>query len=82
MLGVADEVRIFIVHDLGWNGGPEQVTDDLPLIREGGLDSLGILNLVEFLESSYDIAIDDSEIVPEHFGSITDIEKFVLSKKA
>jgi acyl carrier protein len=82
MFGVADKVRTFIVDDIGWRGTAEQLTDDLPLIREGALDSLGILSLVEFLESTYNIVIDDSEIVPEHFGTLTDIEKFVMSKKA
>ena len=81
MRGVADEVRTFIIGDLGWNGTAEQITDDLPLIREGVLDSIGILTLVQFLESTYCIAIEDGEIVPEHFGTLVDIEKLVLSKQ-
>jgi acyl carrier protein len=82
MLGAADKVRTFIVEDLGWSGTAEQLTDDLPLIREGALDSLGILTLIEFLESTYNIAIEDREIVPDHFGNLAAIEKFVLSKTA
>ncbi len=82
MLGVAEEVRQFIVDDLGWDGDADELTDDRQLIRDGALDSIGILSLVEFLESTYGITIDDSEIVPDHFGSLAHIEQFVRSKKA
>lgn len=81
MQNVADRVRHFIVDDLGWEGTLDELTDDLPLIQSGTLDSLGILTLVEFLESSYSITIEDNEIVSAHLGSLTSIERYVKSKQ-
>jgi acyl carrier protein len=80
MQSVADRVRRFIVDDLGWPGTADELTDDLPLIQAAVLDSLGILTLVEFLESNYSIAIEDGEIVPAHLGSLAGIERYVNSK--
>jgi acyl carrier protein len=73
-------VRGFIITDLGWTGTADQLTDDLLLIDEGALDSLGIVNLVSFLESSYGITVEDNEIVPANLGSLTSIERYVGQK--
>jgi acyl carrier protein len=80
MQSVVDEVRAFIVNSLGWHGSADQLTDDLQLIQAGVLDSIGILSLVEFLESNYHITVQDSEIIAAHLGSLTGIEQFVKSK--
>jgi len=81
MPSVADRVRRFIIDDLGWAGEADELADDLPLIRAGVLDSIGILTLVQFLESTYGIIVDDGEIVSAHLGSLASIERFVQSKK-
>jgi acyl carrier protein len=80
MQSVLDKVRCFIVDNLGWEGGADQLTDDLPLIQAGVLDSLGIITLVEFLESSYQITVEDRDIIPAHLGSLASIERYVKSK--
>jgi acyl carrier protein len=78
---VAERVRQFVIDDLGWEGTIDQLTDDLPLIHEGVLDSLGILTLVTFLESAYGMEVEDSEILPANLGTIGNIERYVLAKK-
>ena len=82
MQSVIDRVRGFIIDNLGWEGSADELTDDLPLIQAGVLDSLGILTLVEFLESNYGITIEDREIVPANLGSLASIEQYVKSKSA
>jgi acyl carrier protein len=82
MQSVADRVRYFIVDNLGWEDDAGQLTDDLPLIQAGVLDSLGILTLVEFLESHYHITVEDRDIVPAHLGSLASIEQFVQTKSS
>ena len=81
MQSIPDRVRGFIVDNLGWEDA-DQLTDDLPLIQAGVLDSLGILTLVEFLESNYHIRIEDSEIIPANLGSLASIEQLVKSKSS
>lgn len=82
MQKVADRVRQFILDDLGWEGTVGILTADLPLIQSGVLDSLGIVTLVEFLESNYGITVEDSEIVSAHLGSLASIERYVKQKVA
>ena len=82
MQRIADRVRQFIMDDLGWEGSINLLTDDLELIHSGVLDSLGIVTLVEFLESNYNILVEDNEIISAHLGNLASIEQYVRWKVA
>jgi acyl carrier protein len=73
---IAPRVRTFIKDEIlqGEDGLVE--TDDSPLL-DGALDSVGLLQLVAFLEEEFDIQIDDAEIVPDHFSTVANIEELV-----
>ncbi len=55
--------------------------DSQSLLESGVLDSTSVLELLAFLEETFDITIDDEEIVPENLDSIQNIVQFVESKK-
>jgi acyl carrier protein len=74
-LVTTERVRDFIVTELRWDGPPSELTDDYPLLQTGVIDSLGLFRLVEFLESEYGIQIDDTELVPENFATLSSIVK-------
>ncbi|MBF0443191.1 MAG: acyl carrier protein [Oligoflexales bacterium] len=50
------------------------------LLGKGIIDSSGILELVEFLESSFNIQVKDDEIIPDNLDSIEKIGAFVARK--
>jgi acyl carrier protein len=56
--------------------------DDDPLVEEGIIDSTGILELVEFLESHFGVEVSEAETVPENLGSISSLTRFVMSKRS
>ena len=70
-------IRALLVDDLQWQDDPNELTDDLPLIANHVIDSLGLLRLVERLESEFRIKIADEEVVASNFGSIAQIADFV-----
>ena len=45
------------------------------------IDSTGVLELVGFLEETYEIRIDDDELVPENLDTIDNIVRFVEQKR-
>ena len=57
-----------------------EARDDL--VAQGILDSMGILQLVTFLEQEFRITIGDDDILPENFASLENIERFVQAKRA
>lgn len=50
------------------------------LLESGILDSLGILDLVAFVEQNFGIVLTDEELVPEHFQSIDRLAAFIQTK--
>jgi acyl carrier protein len=58
------------------------VTDDDSLLDSGIVDSLGILDLVAFLEKTFGIRVGDDELNPANFDSIASVARFVATKKA
>jgi acyl carrier protein len=80
MSTTTEKLRGFIVDQLRWDGTSDQLTDDYPLLDSGVIDSLGILEIVQFLEDEYGVEIADDELVPENFATLTAIAKLMESK--
>jgi acyl carrier protein len=77
-----DRLRTFIADELHFSGAPRQLTDDRPLLGDGIVDSLGIFELVTFIEQQLGVDVDDVELVPENFATIGAIALFVAAKRA
>jgi acyl carrier protein len=58
-----------------------KLEDTDPLLQSGIIDSMGILDLVGHLETTFDISVDDDDPVPENFDSIETIAAFVEKKQ-
>jgi acyl carrier protein len=52
-----------------------------PLLDTGLLDSLGILDVVGFVEQEFGIALSDEDLVPENFQTVERISAFLAKKQ-
>ena len=50
------------------------------ILESGIVDSLGILDLVSFLEQEFVIVVADDELIPENFQSVARLTRFVEQK--
>lgn len=55
--------------------------DDVSLLREGIIDSLGVVELVAFLQTRFGLKVEQSEVRPENFDSVAKLAAFVRSKQ-
>ncbi len=46
------------------------------------IDSTGIMELLEFVEEEWELSVDDSELTPENFDSVSKVAGFVQAKLA
>ena len=74
-----DDIRKFIYRTFPI-AKSRTLDDTTALLEEGVLDSLGILELVTYLQDDLGVAVDDEELVPENFHSIEAIAAFVATK--
>lgn len=58
-----------------------EVTDEESLLEMQAVDSLGILELVAFIEEAFAIEVTDDDLVPEHFDSIAALARFVERRR-
>jgi acyl carrier protein len=75
-------VRDFIVTRLAPAAGRTEIADDEDLIDTGVVNSLGIFQLVAFIEERFGVTIGDEEITPEHFGTVDAIDRLITMRAA
>lgn len=78
---IEDNVTRFISEDLSGGALGETITADYPLLERGVLDSLGLFQLVGFIESEYGVEIQDEELVPDNFGTVGTIARLIETKR-
>jgi acyl carrier protein len=74
-------VRGFIVDNFLFGTEDESLSDDASFLETGIIDSTGILELISFVEKTYEITIADDEMLPENLDSLDRISAFVLRKR-
>lgn len=79
-MSVAAEVERFIVEEIALGTGIESVDHDEDLLAQDVIDSLGIVELVAFLESRYGIKVGEDDLLPENFSSVNRVVAFVKAK--
>ncbi len=75
----SSKIRQFIVENFLFGDG-QVLKDDTSFMQEGIIDSTGILELVFFLEETFGVSVEDDELVPENFDSLTRIVKYLEAK--
>jgi len=76
---IAHKISLFIVDSM-LLGKPVDLVKTPSLLEAGVIDSTGVLELVQFLEDTWDFQIVDDEMVPENLDSLQALTGFVLKK--
>ena len=73
-------IKNFIVENFLFGDG-KNLKHDTSFLESGIIDSTGILELITFLEDTYNIKIEDEELIPENLDSLKNVIHF-LERKA
>ena len=76
---IAENIQTFVFDKIP-KARKLKVGMDEQLLENGLIDSLGILDVVTFLEEEYKILVDDEEMTPENFQSINLMANYVKFK--
>ena len=72
-------LRNFIVANFLY-GQERELQDSASLMGEGIIDSTGVLQLISFIEETYELTVADDEIIPENLDSIEKIAAYLVRK--
>jgi acyl carrier protein len=74
------EIRSYIEKEI-LRDPAAQIEPDQDLLLSGSLDSLGIVRLVEYLESRSGVQIPAQDVTLENFGSLQKIAAYIASRQ-
>lgn len=80
MADMTEEIREFIAETSFTD--PGEIKENTMLFDEGIFDSMGLLNLITFLEERYGVQTTDIDMVEDNFQSLDAIKGYVTRKKA
>ena len=79
-MDVKETIREFIADHFLKGGEVTTISDDVSFLDEGIIDSVGVLELVAFIEETFGFRVEDEELIPENLDSVSKLVVFVQSK--
>jgi acyl carrier protein len=79
---VVERTRKYVLEQFLYARTDVRLAEDELLFERGIVDSMGVVELVVFLETEFGILIDDDEVTEQHFRSLRSIADYVCSKRA
>ncbi len=76
---VRDAIRAFVFEKFP-AASRRQVSDTDSLLAGGIVDSLGVLEVVQFIEETFGITLSDDDMLSENFETIAGITDFVTGQ--
>ena len=77
---IEEQIKDYIARNLLFSDNGYPYGDDVSFLDEGIVDSTGVMELVTFVEDDFHIAVEDLDITPENFDSISKIAAYVRRK--
>ena len=74
------QIRDFVTSNF-YVADPKSLEDRTSLLDQGIIDSTGVLEVIMFIESTFGMTVEDSEMLPENLDSIERIAAFVARKQ-
>lgn len=78
---IESSIKDFIHRNFLMNSSQSSFSNTDSFMEKGIIDSTGILELVNFIQQSYQIEILDEELVPENLDTVQNICTYIKRKK-
>ena len=79
---IKQSVKEYILNTFLPGEDPSELTDDLPLISGGILDSIATLKLIMYIEETFGVTLEAHEADKEHLNTINQIADLISARKA
>jgi len=80
-MDVRESIRNYIVENFLFGDSAPLTDDGMSLLDNGIIDSVGVMELVAFLEQDHGLQIEDEDLVPENLDSVENLTAFVRRKQ-
>jgi len=77
---VASRVRSYITENFLYMRPDFSIGDEDSLLGNGIIDSMGVIEVITFIQQEFSIVIDDDDITEENLGTLAAISRYVVNK--
>ena len=76
------QIRQYIIENFLFGDESPLTGDNISLLDEGIIDSVGVMELVSFLEQDFGLTVEDEELIPENLDSVDNLAGYISRKQA
>jgi acyl carrier protein len=74
-------LRTFIVENFLYTRQDFAFTDDDSLLRRGIFDSLGVTEVISFVEQTWDLSVPEQDVTDVNFGTVSGMSRYVTRQR-
>jgi len=78
-MDISDRICVFIKEEFLVEE-PDTVVTEGTLLLDGIIDSMGLMQLVAFVEEEFGVEVEDADITAEHFQTVASIRELLQSR--
>ena len=75
------QIRDFIFENFLFDADDSALQNDTSFLEQGIIDSTGVLELIDWLEDTFEISVDDEELIPENLDTVNNLAAFIARKQ-
>ena len=79
---VLQQAKDYVIENFMYMRKVKTVADDESLLRSGVITSLGMMEVVAWVEETYGLTVDPDEITEQNFDTLRGIARFVAAKRS
>ena len=77
---IEEKIKSFIQDNFLLGDKNRVIKEDESFLQGGTIDSTGVLELVNFIEETYKIKVEDEELIPENLDSVKNLVAYIKRK--
>lgn len=81
-MGRRQQIKQFILGNFLFTDDESAFNDDTSLIKQGIVDSTGILELINFIEETWPVRVPSEDMTPANFDSLEAIGRYLDGRLA
>ena len=81
-MDIEARIRSYIAQNLLFSDNGFNYSDDDSFLQEGIVDSVGVLELVLFVEQTFGVDVHDQDITPDNFDSVSRLANYIRRQTA
>ena len=82
MSSIEETIRAYIAENILFSDNGYAYADDTSFLEEGIVDSMGIMELVMLVDEGFGITVEDEEVIPDNFDSVSKLAAYIRRKSS